>query len=59
MDENVKKVPNRFVGCRGDSTFDPSGVVGELGTALSYEQRLWHIIRGIDPLDYVTGIGNT
>lgn len=32
MDENVKKVPRRLVGCRGDGTFEPSGVVGELGT---------------------------
>ena len=32
IDENVKKVPRRLVGCRGDGIFDPSGVVGELGT---------------------------
>ena len=32
IDENVKKVPRRLVGCRGDGTFEPSGVVGELGT---------------------------
>ena len=32
MDENVRKVPRRLVGCRGVGTFEPSGVVGELGT---------------------------
>lgn len=35
IDENVKKVPRRLVGCRGDGTFEPSGVVGELGTVYS------------------------
>ena len=33
MEEKVRKVPRRLVGCRERGTLDPSGVVGVLGTS--------------------------
>ena len=39
MEEKVRKVPRRLVGCLGRRGFAPSGVAGGVGTGCGEERR--------------------